>query len=124
MFLLQGAGYFILLTLWVDDFLWISDDYERAETHMAKIKKQFKLKQTEGKILGMNMEFKDTGIFLYHADYIRTMCAKYDLGEFKSQSVPIVPGHELIRGNHDLKEYRAIIGSLIHTSVVARPDIS
>jgi hypothetical protein len=52
------------------------------------------------------------------------MCAKYDLGEYKNQSVPISPGQELIKGNHDLKEYRALIGALMYTSVVARPDIS
>jgi hypothetical protein len=100
----QEAEYFILLTLWVDDFLWISDNYERAEVQMTKIMNQFKLKETHGKILGMNMEISDKGIFIHHEDYIKTMCAKYDLGEYKNQSVPISPGQELIKGNHNLKE--------------------
>jgi hypothetical protein len=124
LFIKRAGDSFVLLALWVDDFIWITNNDAWAKPDLDLLFTTFRLKETHGKILGMNIEFVDSGIFISHGNYIATLLSKYNLEESMVKSIPINIGEEFVKGDTMLEEYSSLIGALMHSMNATRPDIA
>jgi len=127
----------ILILLYVDD---ISMSYPQAAAKAAievKAKLSEKYKITN---LGLAREFlgieiyrheNDTGIRLGQKAYITTILKRFGMEHSHSVSTPMDPNIKLDlaenRGEkelEDITDYQAVMGSLMYSALVTRPDIS
>ena len=117
-------GQLLLLILWVDDFLWIAP--MEAEDLLDKIKKIYKVRETFGRLLGMNISQDEDGIYINSHDYIERKAKEFGVNE---NSIPCRQPMDL---NLVLKKeeqcskdpYLEVIGSLIHAINTTRADIA
>ncbi|KAL9310750.1 putative RNA-directed DNA polymerase [Arabidopsis thaliana] len=77
--------------------------------------------------LGLEVERKESGIFLGQHKYARDLIQKFGLVECKPIATPMEPNLKLCaydgKDLEDTKMYRQIVGSLIYLTL-SRPDIS
>jgi transposase InsO family protein len=127
----------LYITIWVDDLLIVG----KNGTDIAKVKAQlsgeFKMKDL-GKLehfLGMRISRHDGGISIDQNGYIHQILERFRMEASKAVSTPIAAGSRLLSANHDgepaatpsttdIKQYQAMIGSLMYAMLCTRPDLS
>jgi len=121
-----ASGHLILLILWVDDFMFLAPETKEANEILQQVLGLYKIRETFGKILGMNIENGAGGIMITSEDYIARKGEEFGVNQ---HSIPCLQPMDV--NLHLEKEsgcssgpYLEIIGSLIHAVNTTRPDIA
>jgi len=137
-FILIKRGKVLFIALYVDDMACFHNSEELMDWFVAEVEKRFKVKDL-GNLhfyLGMLIQRNVDGSFkISQPAYIEAMEKTYadDLGHVRARSVPVGAGTKLTnlgeRSEEDAKfmadkPYRALVGSLLFSSVTCRPDIA
>jgi hypothetical protein len=126
LFFFRSGSTFIILALWVDDFAWVSNDNEKTEEILVELRKCYVVKETDGKLLGMELNYEKDGISITQTTYIEDKVKEFGLEDAKAVWTPMVAGQILERNSEEMKKlpYREILGSLMHAMISTRPDIA
>jgi len=119
-----------LIIVFVDDILFTGrEDIWTAAMEVINKHVPMRDQGEPTKYLGMNIRRDSSGIYITHEDYIKSMLERFDFGAaFHSTKIPMDPNRRLkkvpVDVELDVKRYQQMVGSLIHTSVYARPDVA
>jgi hypothetical protein len=119
-----------LILVFVDDVLFTGDeDVWTATVKTINLHVPMRDQGEPTKYLGMNIYRDASGIYITHEDYIKSMLQRFDFGNaFHATKIPMDPNKRLkkidVNPALDVKLYQQMVGSLIHTSVYARPDVA
>jgi hypothetical protein len=129
--------YFCLISIHVDDLLFLSDNKAFRDQTVKDLAKIFKLSDlgVVQAYLGMNIAFPKPGIAtISQKTYIEKMVTRFNLTEATTTRQPLPSGAVLTKADspETPKEkmemsdvpYRGIIGSLLYSSLGTRPDIA
>ena len=76
--------------------------------------------------LGLQIQQKNTGIFILQEKYLREMLKRFQMEDCKHVSTPMITGCKLCANdgsaNIDQRLYRSMVGSLLYLTA-SRPDI-
>ena len=123
---------FILLGLYVDGNMYISNDDALRMKFEGSLKKMYKLKSTDQvtHFLGLDIEQSNNGdIQVNQKTFIQKILKLFEMDNAKTMNVPICEKVENVKkGNGAMLEnkrlYQSIVGSLLYLSNGSRPDIA
>ena len=118
----------VLLALYVDDGLIVSNSKEKLDEVLMSLKREFQIVISDlNYYLGIQIDIlNDNSIFIHQTTYIRHVLEKFGMSECKTVKTPIETISNL--KNYDSVEksnlnYREVVGSLMYLAQVTRPDI-
>lgn len=117
----------VIVALWVDDILLLSNDSEACADVKQKLCKTFETKDlgTPKTFLGLNISYTNDCITLGASDFINKLIAKYGLENANPSQLPMEPKLQLDNKDEEFDgPYQALIGSLLYLSTTCRPDIT
>lgn len=127
-FHMKVNGLFTMLTVYVDDFLIISEDPVIISKLYDHLEKELEVKYSgEASIcLGIEFEQSNGAIVLSQSKYISDLLEKYGMSNCNTVNTPMEVGLKLIKAVkcEESLPYRELIGSLNYLAVCTRPDIS
>lgn len=121
---------FILLLIYVDDILLLSNDKKLIDSTCEGLKEKFSIKLLgyPKRFLGIDIQkLDDNSIFVSQPQYIDEMLKEFNMSDCLIKSTPMIPigEHNNIPNNNDKSfPYRSAIGKLLYLSTTTRPDIS
>ena len=127
LFYYRRGDEYVLTCVWVDDFLWVETSKEFGENLLNQLFRKYKVKETFGKILGMEVTMVGEEIWLNQKDYIDGKTGEFGLNDGITVETPMIVRIDWKRIESGLKvdrPYQKLIGSLMHAMVYTRPDIS
>ena len=122
----------LLLAVYVDDMLVISQNLLWISELKEKLKIPFELKDL-GEVrqcLGMEFTMKEGKIRIAQKQYTEEVLSRFGMENSKPVSTPLDPGTKLVKPDSCLREeleeypFRELIGSLMYLAVGTRPDIA
>ena len=126
----------IYITIWVDDLLIAGKDGKQIADVKRQLASEFEMKDL-GELkhfLGMRIARTLNGdITIDQNGYIRQILERFGMQDSKSVSTPFATGSRLVSANHtgttsptttDIKEYQAMVGSLMYAMLCTRPDLA
>jgi hypothetical protein len=119
-------GSFLILALYVDDGLVVSEDMSPIDWVLDKLAGEFEVQVKEVDVfVGIEIIQNEEGMNLTQILYIQDMLHKFNMSECRSASVPMQPNLELLKAEQcdESLPYRELIGSLLFLARVTRPDI-
>ena len=128
----QADSETIIVLIWLDDFIIAASNNDLPNRFKDTMQSQFKMKDL-GKIscfLVMDFDPEGKEIKMSQKRYILKMLEKFGMSDCKPRSTPCelkVEGDSKEDSNNEVlnpKEYKEIVGSLIHAMTCRRPDIS
>jgi hypothetical protein len=121
---------FILIGLYVDDLIVVPQDRKTWDKDVIELTKRFKLQDLGAarRVLGMLVtRHNDGSFFLNQSEALREVLEAYGMGECATASTPMVirpkGPFELLCAT-EIKQYQAMVGSLMYISTCTRPDLS
>jgi hypothetical protein len=118
----------IVVVVYVDDIIFGSNLTILRKRFVTKMQKEFEMSML-GELtffLGLQVTQKNKGIFISQTKYIKEMLKKFQMGDCKSVSTPMVTGCKLSLDDDlpkvDQTMYRSMVGSLLYETTT-RPDI-
>ena len=118
----------LIVVVYVDDIMFGSKKYGLAKGFAEEMKSEFEMSMI-GEItfyLGLQIQQKNTGIFISQEKYLREMLKRFQMEDCKPLSTPMIIGGKLCANDGsidvDQKRYRSMIGILLYLTA-SRPDI-
>jgi hypothetical protein len=128
LFLLKQGTDIILVQIYVDDIIFSGSSLALVTKFLDTMSREFKMSMM-GKLtffLGLQIKQTREGTFMHQGKYTKYMLKKFDMGEAKPLSTPMLTTTSLDEDKEgevmDQKEYRSMIGSLLYLTTM-RPDI-
>jgi Reverse transcriptase (RNA-dependent DNA polymerase) len=129
----------LYITIWVDDLLIVGKNGLDIANVKAQLSHEFEMKDL-GQLehfLGMRISRHQNGnIAIDQNGYIRQILKRFGMDASKTVSTPFATGSRLVSANHDekgaaapstnveIKEYQAMVGSLMYAMLCTRPDLA
>jgi Reverse transcriptase (RNA-dependent DNA polymerase) len=127
----------LYITIWVDDLLIVGKNGRDIANVKAQLSREFEMKDL-GQLehfLGMRISRHDSGISIDQNGYIRQILKRFGMEASKAVSTPFATGSRLVSANHngegtatpsttDIKQYQAMVGSLMYAMICTRPDLA
>jgi transposase InsO family protein len=127
----------LYITIWVDDLLIVGKHGSDIANVKAQLSREFEMKDL-GELehfLGMRISRVNGGITIDQNGYIRQILERFGMEASKAVSTPFATGSRLVNANHDgkgaatpsttdIKEYQAMVGSLMYAMLCTRPDLA
>lgn len=124
-------NYKVLLIIYVDDGLIISEDSHAIEIVLKNLQQNFETTVCDtGYFVGLQInQHQDGSIFINQHKYIQQIINRFGQDDSKPISVPADPNTNLAVNEVDKNctgevPYRQAVGSLMFAAIVSRPDIS
>lgn len=131
LFQCRKDGRIILVGVYVDDILAVSNDETWVTLLKQNLDKEFEIKDLgEAKYcLGIEIKQEKGKISLSQGKYVDDLLKKFNMRGCNPQNTPASPTSKLKAGNDAERRttnprYRELIGSLMYLSVATRPDIA
>ena len=129
-FILKNLNNIIILGIYVDDILILSNNISMVNTFKSNIKLKFKIKElgSTNSILGIKINKDKIGnISLSQYTYIKDILQKFNYDQVNPSKTPMET--KLCLSNdttevYNKKLYQQMIGSLLYLMIRTRPDIS
>lgn len=124
---------FLIIGVYVDDFLLISNDKIKKQSLKAELEKHFKIKDLGPvkQILGINVtkDEKTGEIKLDQKHYIESIMKRFNMEECKPVATPMEVKNKMLPERENLSEsrnipYQNLIGSIMYLTVCTRPDLA
>ena len=104
---------------------------KQLEDIITSLKTEFKVTDlgTVNWLIGIQIEFLESGIALSQAAYIDKILNRFGMFDCSKVAIPIDPHHTLHKTTEDSKTidkkfYQQIIGSIMYTVIGTRPDLA
>lgn len=126
-FILREKKKMVILGIWVDDILLISNDPILKGIVKNKIFSKFDMRDLgePTNLLGLHIAKKDGVLTIDQTHYINNMLHKFEMSNCKPCLTPMEVGLHFSPGDVDSNvPYRELIGSLLWLSTCTRPDIT
>jgi hypothetical protein len=123
---------FILLTIYVDDLVMVTQQEEDLQWLKKQLLKKFKMVDMGvlHHILGIKVEQQNNCLHMSQETYINGLLKKYRLEDVKVVSTPANTSVHLQKHTEDsesklvdIKSYQSMVGSLLYCALGTRPDI-
>ena len=121
----------VLLALYVDDGLVISNKQETVELFLKEIGKYFEIKIMDiGQYVGMEIvKKKDGSFFIHQKNYIEKILKKFGMTDANPVSIPADPQTIFTESDNAVEinenvPYREAVGSLMYAAIISRIDIT
>ena len=129
MFTLEKDSSTIIIGIWVDDLLVLSNDNHLTKLLKAEIENEFQIRDLgePRELLGLIIERNDSSLKVNQCHYIAKLLEKFGMTDSKPTSTPMDLAVDLVPQPTEPKvthPYRELIGSLIWLSTCTRPDIA
>lgn len=128
LFIKQKGGKILIVSIYVDDLLFTSNDEELLNEFKRSMKDEFDMTDL-GKMryfLGIEMMQKADGIFICQRKYVAELIERFGMQNYNSVCNPIVPGQKVGRDEAGVKVdstlYKQMVGSLMYLTAT-RPDL-
>ena len=129
----DGKNVILIIALYVDDIIVISNDKELLVVEKLKLRTRFEMEDL-GEIkylLGMTIkrDRANRTLSIDQHQYLKCVLARFGMSQCKPVATPLEPGKKFEKLPDDeepvnLREFQAAVGSLIYASVATRPDIA
>lgn len=128
LFVFHRQHVLIYLLVYVDDIIVTSNNPASIRTLMARLSKEFAIKDLGrlGYFLGLEVSYPSSGLFLSQSKYARDILARADLLDSKPVSTPLAPGVSFTSAGTEFSDptlYKSLVGALQYLTIT-RPDIS
>ncbi|XP_050890990.1 uncharacterized mitochondrial protein AtMg00810-like [Lathyrus oleraceus] len=128
LFVKRKEGKFLIVCIYVDDLLFISDDKDLFNEFKCSMKNEFDMTDL-GKMryfLGIEVAHRGDGIFICQKKYDAEVIDIFGLQDYNSACNRIVPGQKVGRDETGVKidptVYKQIVGSLMYLTATC-PDL-
>lgn len=128
LFIKQKGGKIIIVSIYVDDLLFTSNDEELLNEFKRSMKDEFDMTDL-GKMryfLGIEVIQKADGIFICQRKYAAELIERFGMQNYNFVCNPIVPGQKVGRDEAGVKVdstlYKQMVGSLMYLTAT-RPDL-
>lgn len=128
LFIKRKGGKILIVSIYVDDLLFTSDDEELLIEFKRSMKDEFDMTDL-GKMryfLGIEVMQKTDGIFICQRKYAAELIERFEMQNFNPVCNPIVPGQKIGRDEAGVKVdatiYKQVVGSLMYLTAT-RPDM-
>lgn len=128
LFIKQKGGKIIIVSIYVDDLLFTSNDEELLNEFKRSMKDEFDMTDL-GKMryfLGIEVIQKADGIFICQRKYVAELIERFGMQNYNFVCNPIVPGQKVGRDEAGVKVdstlYKQMVGSLMYLTAT-RPDL-
>lgn len=128
LFIKRKGGKILIVSIYVDDLLFTSDDEELLIEFKRSMKDEFDMTDL-GKMryfLGIEVMQKTVGIFICQRKYAAELIERFEMQNFNPVCNPIVPGQKIGRDEAGVKVdatiYKQVVGSLMYLTAT-RPDM-
>ena len=122
-------GKILIVSLYVDDLIYIGNDETMFEKFRDSMKSQFSMTDL-GKMrffLGVEIKQFAGGIFIYQQKYAQDILIRFGMESCNNVCTPIVPGNKLVKDEKgrsvNVTEFRQMIGCLMYL-LATRPDLA
>jgi hypothetical protein len=118
----------LLVQIYVDDIIFGGSSHVLVAKFSETMSKEFEMSMMGELTFFLGLQIKQTqeGTFVHQGKYTKDLQRKFDMGEAKPLSTPMLTTTALDEGKEgevvDQKEYRSMIGSLLYLTAM-RPDI-
>ncbi|KAI1001633.1 Retrovirus-related Pol polyprotein from transposon [Podosphaera aphanis] len=121
----------IFIAIYVDDILIFGPNNNFRENLKTSIRKDFECKDLgiANYILGLEIKLDQKGIRLSQQGYSKRILERFGFNDAHKISTPLDPNITLYKGIEEerlknVKEYQAIVGSLMYLVIGSRPDLA
>lgn len=128
LFIKQKGGKIIIVSIYVDDLLFTSNDEELLNEFKRSMKDEFDMTDL-GKMryfLGIEVIQKADGIFICQRKYVAELIERFGMQNYNFVCNPIVPGQKVGRDEAGVKVdstlYKQMVGNLMYLTAT-RPDL-
>ena len=125
---------FVILSLYVDDVIPISNNLRILEEEKRKLKNQFEMVDNGNihYVLGMQIVRDRTNktLTISHPNYLSNVLKKFNMENCRPVATPLEAGKKFQKASdndqlfHDISLYQQAIGSLTYAATTTRPDIA
>jgi hypothetical protein len=128
LFLLKQGTDTLLVKIYVDDIIFGGSSHALVANFSETTSREFKMSMMGELTFFLGLQIKQTreGMFVHQGKYTKDLLRKFDMGEAKPLSTPMLTMTALDEDKEgeavEQKEYRSMIGSLLYLTVT-RPDI-
>ena len=128
LFLLNQGNGTLLVQIYVDDIIFGGSSHALVATSADTMSREFEMSMMGELTFFLGLQIKQTreGTFVHQGKYTKDMLKKFDMGEAKPLSMPMLNTMALDADEEgevvDQKEYRSMIRSLLYLTAM-RPDI-
>jgi hypothetical protein len=124
-----GDGFYLALTLYVDDLLSATNDRAWRAEFIRDMKAEFAFTDLGPVkwLLGMELLQDENSVVLNQKQFIKDILTRYHMDGCRSQPTPIVKAREGPKDDEqrvDQRDYQSVVGSLNYLAVFTRPDIA
>ncbi|XP_024518486.1 uncharacterized protein LOC112341862 [Selaginella moellendorffii] len=132
LYLLQQGDHFVVIAVYVDDCLIVSNNHTVLKDVKIKLMNRFVMKDLGAvrQLLGMEVDRDeaDRTITLTQCQYVKKLLNQFNMTSCKSVATPVVTGIKFTSKMDDLFDqpsvYRSLVGGLLYLANMTRPDIS
>lgn len=128
LFIKRKGGKVLIVSIYVDDLLFTSDDEEMLSKFKKSMKDEFDMTDLGMMryFLGIEVIQKSDGIFICQRKYATELIERFEMQNYNSVSNPIIPGQKVGRDEAGVKVdstfYKQMVGSLMYLTAT-RPDL-
>ena len=129
-FFLKKNEFFVIIALYVDDGLVISDSNDKLNWILNEIKTELEIKISDLNFyLGLEIKYLDDShtLFISQSNYVNKVLDRFKMTDSKPVKTPIDVSNKIIddvseKEDHNFP-YREVVGSLMYLAIISRPDI-
>jgi hypothetical protein len=124
----NGAGKIIIVSIYVDDLIFTSDDKDLMCDFKRSMLREFDMTDLGYMrfFLGIEVLQRTDGIFIYQKKYALEILKRFGMLESNEVSSPIVPGFKINKDENGITVdeiyYKQLVGSLMYLTAI-RPDM-
>eukprot|EP00253_Pinus_taeda_P022328 PITA_22328 len=128
LYIKEKDGKILIVVLYVDDFIFTSNDDCLIENFKTVMKEEFEMTDMGllRYFLGIEVDQNENGIFISQARYVNEVLERFNMQDSKAAITPTVMGLKLSKedSSKDFNPslYKSIVGSLMYLTTT-RPDI-
>ena len=126
-FVISDKDRYMVLAMWVDDMPIFYENESDRKWLMEQIRSKYEIEESELEyILGIKIEKEKGRLKINQTAYIEKKVEEYGLADSKETTTPMIAKQNLEDSEHEKDDspYRELIGSIMHSMVYTRPDIS
>ena len=126
-FVISDKDRYMVLAMWVDDMPIFYENESDRKWLLEQIRSKYEIEESELEyILGIKIEKEKGRLKINQTAYIEKKVEEYGLADSKETTTPMIAKQNLEDSEHEKDDspYRELIGSIMHSMVYTRPDIS
>eukprot|EP00253_Pinus_taeda_P026496 PITA_26496 len=128
LYIKENDGKIIIVALYVDDLIFMSNDASLIANFKAVMKNEFEMTDLGflRYFLGIEVDQSENGVFISQDKYVEAVLKRFNMQNNKATVTPTLMGLKLTKEDSskdfDPKMYKSIVGSLMYLTAT-RPDI-